>query len=288
MRLFVFLLVLLPTTVLAWGDVGHHAICQIAYEHLDTAAQAEVDRLIALDPDYEEFATSCSFADSPERIREFEHYVNFPRNATAVALPGCPLAEVCVLTAIPADEAIFANPDSSDQERLRALKLLGHWVGNIHQPLHNAFADDAGGNYIANVGECGANLHATWDSCIIEKLISTDYQTVAILLASEITPEMRQDWMHDEPVEWSNESFRIAIDPATRYCVSKEGACWYADDNFMLSPDETRRTMTINRAYLKRHEKTVKQRIQQAGIRLATTINKAVEAYNNPQEAGAD
>lgn len=288
MRAFLCLLLLLPTTVLAWGRVGHEAICQVAYEHLEPVAQAEVDRLIAFDPDYDDFATSCTFADSPERIRAIEHYVNFSRNTRSVATLECPMAEACVLTAIPADAAILADPEKSDEERLLALKLLGHWVGDIHQPMHNAFADDAGANWIPNIGECERNLHATWDSCIIEKLISTDYQTVAILLSSDITPENRADWMHDGPVEWSNESFRIAIDPATRYCVSKEEACWYAADNFMLSPGETQRTMEISRSYLKRHQKTVELRLKQAGIRLAATINRAIEERNAPAPAEAD
>ncbi len=288
MRLIICLLLLLPTTVFAWGSVGHHAICQIAYEHLNPTAQAEVDRLVALDPDFDEFATTCTFADSPERIREIEHYVNFPRSTRSVSTLGCPLAEACVMTAIPADTAILADPTKSDEERLLALKLLGHWVGDIHQPMHNTFADDAGANWIPTIGECEGNLHATWDTCIIEKLISTDYQTVVILIGSEITPENRADWTYDGPVEWSNESFRIAIDPATRYCVNKEDACWYTQDNFILSPGETQRTMEITRSYLKRHEKTVKQRISQAGIRLATVINRAIEAFSSPPDSTAE
>jgi len=282
MRHLACLLLLAPTLAFGWGNVGHHAICQIAYEHLEPVAKAEVDRLVALDADHGEFATTCTFADFPERLRPIEHYVNFPRSTRSVAELTCPVAEACVLTAIPADAAILADPAKSDDERLLALKLLGHWVGDIHQPMHVAFADDQGANWVPNIGECDRNLHATWDSCIIEQLISTDYQTVAILLASQLTPEERTEWMHDGPVEWANESFRIAIDPATRYCVDRQDACWYEADNFILSPGETQKTLTINRGYLKRHQKTVERRLKQAGIRLAVVLDRAIQAYESP------
>ncbi|MEE4163572.1 MAG: S1/P1 nuclease, partial [Woeseiaceae bacterium] len=74
-RLAAIALLLAPSAVLAWGAVGHHAICQIAYEGLTRSARREVDRLIELDPDYENFATSCTFADWPERQRPVEHYI---------------------------------------------------------------------------------------------------------------------------------------------------------------------------------------------------------------------
>jgi S1/P1 Nuclease len=32
------------------------------------------------------------------------------------------------------------------EERLEALEYLGHWVGDVDQPLHVSFQDDRGGN----------------------------------------------------------------------------------------------------------------------------------------------
>lgn len=50
----------------------------------------------------------------------------------------------------------------------QALLYLFHLVGDIHQPLHNGYADDIGGNAI-DVMFLGAksNLHKVWDSDII-------------------------------------------------------------------------------------------------------------------------
>jgi S1/P1 Nuclease len=44
--------------------------------------------------------------------------------------------------AIEGDFALLASPDTTNEEKLVALKLLGHWVGDIHQPLHVSFEDD--------------------------------------------------------------------------------------------------------------------------------------------------
>ena len=42
----------------------------------------------------------------------------------------------------------------------RGLEFLGHWVGDVHQPLHVSFKDDRGGNAILEQGPCDNDLHA--------------------------------------------------------------------------------------------------------------------------------
>lgn len=53
-----------------------------------------------------------------------------------------------MLTAILNDAKVLSSRDTADIDRLIALKSLGHWVGDIHQPLHVSFEDDRGGNNI--------------------------------------------------------------------------------------------------------------------------------------------
>ena len=50
-------------------------------------------------------------------------------------------------TARAIDNLELYSLDVSDQ--LRLLKSLGHWVGDVHQPLHVSFDDDRGGNLVA-------------------------------------------------------------------------------------------------------------------------------------------
>src|SRR5262245_52434433 len=145
----VLLSVLLARDVDAWGDTGHFIICEIAFQELNPKAREAVQRLIR--PDH-------------PRKRAGEHFVNLPRSATGLGDQPCPVDAPCVVTAIETDLAALTRAGATDAEKLVALKFLGHWVGDVHQPLHVSFKDDKGGNDIHEDGPCAENLHAAWDS----------------------------------------------------------------------------------------------------------------------------
>ena len=275
--LLVCCLVVLPRVAFAWGETGHYVVCQMAFDALDPPARIEVERLIALDPDFDNFAQSCVFADTPERIRMFDHFMNVPRSYRAITTYECPLADTCVFTAIQSDIAVLVNGASSDSDRLLALKLLGHWVGDIHQPLHVAFQDDRGANHIrVDEDNPDANLHGVWDSWFIARNLGDDYRRIAARLGAAITPEQRAAWRHDSPVEWANESYQVTIMPEVGYCTRKQGACWYAADNMLLNDGEPRRYLDIDNGYLERHQDIVARRLQQAAVRLAELLNQVL------------
>ena len=170
------------------------------------------------------------------------------------------------------------STDVNDQ--LRLLKSLGHWVGDIHQPLHVSFDDDRGGNLVAIAGPCKANLHAVWDTCIIEKKIGLDYMDIAAKLRAEITEKDRADWvppMVDTAavVAWANESSAIAESPDVHYCIKKDDACWYATDQEQYSGG-TQRVVTVDDAYLTAQAATVREQLKMAGVRLAAILNTAL------------
>ena len=279
------LLLLLPMPALGWGEPGHRIICQIAFDELDAQARAEVQRLIELDPDFDSFAESCLHADAPERIRALDHFVNIARSQAAITVADCPLAQTCVITAIAKDEAILANPFAPDSAKLLALKLLGHWVGDIHQPLHVSFQDDRGANYIfADIAEPESNLHGAWDYRIISHNLGDDVAAIARQLRVSVSDKQRAAWRYDGPVEWANESYQVTISPSVGYCTWQHGACWYSADNMLLNDGEPWRLVEITDAYLERHGPIVAERLQRAGIRLAAVIERAfmastVQAY---------
>jgi hypothetical protein len=277
-RLAFLLFALLPSSVFGWGEDGHRIVCQIAFDELTPSARIEVRRLLALDPDFESFADSCLFADSPERIRFLDHFMNLPRSTRAITSAECPLAESCVISAIQNDFLVLQNAEASDAEKLLALKLLGHWVGDVHQPLHVSFQDDRGGNSNnVNVDDSRVNLHGVWDYQIIARNLGDDFLRIAENLHDSITEKQRIEWQHDSPIEWVDESYQITISPSVNYCVQKQGACWYTNDNMMLDKGEPWRDIEITDDYLKMHSATVSLRLQQAAIRLAELLNQAFQ-----------
>ena len=271
------LILLLPTIVLGWGETGHRVVCEIAYQELQPEARAELDRLLALDSDFDNFADSCLFADKPEVIRPIDHYVNLPRSAMAVTSDDCPLANSCVIAAIHQDVMVLRDPKSSDAEKLLAVKLLGHWVGDIHQPLHVSFRDDRGANSInVDLDMEWANFHGVWDGEILKHSMGDDYRQIATRLGARLSDPQRAAWQHDSVIEWANESFQITIAPATRYCVWQQGACWCSADNMLLDEGEIRREQEISNSYLRRQGQVVELRLQQAGVRLARLLTQSL------------
>ena len=124
--------------------------------------------LIQQDENFTTFRASCNGPDRP-RQRATEHFVNLPQDATGLEENECPLVDECVVRAIAEDFAVLASPQATDEEKLAALKFLGHWVGDTHQPLHAASRDDRGGNHIRTLGSSCESLHTLWDSCLVEE-----------------------------------------------------------------------------------------------------------------------
>jgi len=172
-----------------------------------------------------------------------------------------------VVTAIAVDFAALSRAGATDAEQLTALKFLGHWVGDVHQPLHVSFKDDKGGNEIDEEGPCTQNLHAVWDTCIIKRKLGTNLQRIAADLRRPVTEAERTQWTSTSATDWANESFAITTSDEVEYCVKTETGCRYEEENETLDPDEDHKVVAVDEAYLTKHLPTVRQRLTQAGIR---------------------
>lgn len=261
-------LVLLCGDARAWSDPGHKIICEIAFRLAHQDTRAAIRRLIESDIEFETFSDSCVFPDHPfrgqPRIRALEHYVNLPRDSKGLTSDNCPKADKCVLTAILNDAKVLSSKDAADADRLIALKSLGHWVGDIHQPLHVSFEEDRGGNNIKVNGQCSGNLHAAWDNCLVQYAVGPDVSDAVTDLLEGITPELRTRWLASEPRDWANESFAISEAAKTGYCAMDGGSC-----NMPAG------SVTIGADYLAANEPVVKEQLQKAGVRLARVLDAA-------------
>ena len=162
---------------------------------------------------------------------------------------------------------------NDDAAKLASLKFLGHWVGDIHQPLHVSFADDRGGNHIRASGPCVNSLHAVWDACIIEKNLRDDLQTVARDLLDGLPQGDRAAWVA-VPVEgWANESFQVTRRKSLQYCVRAGAKCVYDQGRETFVPGEQEKVVKVDAAYLELHVSFVRDRLKRAGIRLAHLLN---------------
>ena len=280
---------------LAWGDAGHRTVCEIAWRNLTPTAAAEVRRLLGAHPVIpvraprnREFGWACTYPDNvvnggPGR-RAPEHFVNYPRTLMAVtSVTGCGDAPLCVISAILTDYGRLRNTGLSDADRAEALIYLGHWLGDIHQPLHSSYRDDQGGNEINSTGLCTRSLHSTWDTCmLVQRVYANDaapsideIQTVAASWSASVLDFQRADWLSSAPWQWSGESYAVAIAPATDYCTMVGGACQYSPTRPTFDPP--RENVRVDKDYIDRALPIIQRRISQAGIRLAHILNLALD-----------
>jgi len=279
----------------AWGGYGHVMICEIAYRQMSDESREVLNRLIEADGEYTSFNQSCLEADRAPRERPKEHYVNYPRDKESVTDESCGASPTCIFTAISNDLGKLSDPALSDSERGRAVIYLGHWIGDLHQPLHVSFGDDRGGNSIKKRGRCGTgHLHGVWDKCIVERRVlnfgldfwaryTRVYRAVDELFPKECDENCeaeidaeRAHLMGTSLHEWANESFQLVKQPEVGYCVQKDGECWYEEDRRALESDGTPKVIQMNDEYLDRFGPIAQTRIRQAGIRLGGLIEQAL------------
>jgi hypothetical protein len=125
-----------------------------------------------------------------------------------------------------------------------------HFVADVHQPLHAGYADDKGGNtYQVQAFGRGTNLHALWDSRLIENWPGG----VQALLAEMKATSNRA--ANAGPAQWAEESCRIV-----------------ATDGFY--PNGHR----IDSDYAKSAAPALKERLSSAGRRLAALLKGVLAA----------
>jgi hypothetical protein len=169
------------------------------------------------------------------------------------------------VTAIKKDFEVLSSDNASQAQKLASLKFLGHWVGDVHQPLHVSFEDDRGGSSIMVTGICGTNLHSAWDTCLVLRAVGEDANQTATELMKTITPGKIESWGHSEPMDWANESFTIAEQAQTKYCIRQGASC-----------DQLAGKVTIDAAYVVTNAPIVREQLQKAGVRLAHLLDAAL------------
>lgn len=248
-----------------WGWDAHKVVCEIAYRRLSPAGKEMVDGIMARDT-IATFAESCLWADavkySTHPITRPYHYVNVPTGLNGYDASrdcGDPVRR-CVVWAIPNYVRLLAG-DVSDSVRLEALKLLGHLIGDIHQPLHVGRPEDRGGNGVDvefpdahGTGFIDYNLHQIWDRRILERNGLSWPESVDELMAN-IDPEDARDWQSFDVEAWTNEAYRAA--ETIVYDIPENGR--------------------ITDAYIDRALEYSIIAIQRAGVRLAFVLNSIAD-----------
>ena len=281
----------LPSIAIGWSSPGHKTVCQIALVELDKSApdaHAKVVEILSKEPassGFRSFPVACTWADVDKHTagtfqnkRRGEHYINVPRDQGTISGASCPMADACLFTAIEAD--VDALKSTTGAKQRRALKFLGHWLGDLHQPLHISFEDDTGGNdvLVSGISTC-KELHGTWDKCLPSRVLkdadTNSYITLGTQLQEEITDAQRSAWTAGTPAEWAAEALVITRAPDTDYCEIEGSSCCYPDSE-TCERQGAKSTVELDDSYLESHAAIVREQMKKAGVRLAHLIEQGL------------
>ena len=257
-------LLLVSFNAQAWGWDGHRLVCAMAQAKLTPEAKVMVDTLLvegqALKGGRVSFAESCLWPDdvkySNHKGTYEQHFINVPDEALTVDLVRDCAALNCIATGIQRALTYLSRPAGSGREKARraaALRFLGHFIGDLHQPLHIGNASDWGGNKITVLWQGKeTNLHALWDYGMLESMGIKYPDSLDFLLSVEKTSE------HEQLIDWFNESLSLARTNA------------YSNDqgNIITSGD------SLGSDYLERNKPVLIARLVLASERLATILNE--------------
>lgn len=244
------------TPAYAWGPRGHRIVARLAETQLTPQARAEAQKLLVLRgarhlADVAVWADDLRETDPAlfQRTRRL-HFVNFHSRDCIYEPPRDCRDGDCAVAAIDEYSAILANRANSPAARAEALAFVVHFVGDIHQPLHAGYRDDAGGNlYQVRWHGRGTNLHRIWDSTMLDSMHLSAAQYARKLEAERATLPIA-----GTPAGWAEESCRIVRDGGV-YPASR----------------------TISQTYVDRELPIAERRLRQAGARLAALLNRDLD-----------
>jgi len=268
------------------GQLGHQVVCQLSFEHLSVTEQSKIDNLLkSMPPAHQNllneytnskqgaainFAKACVWADAIKKLDRYKkhassHYLNVPRDTLEIANATC--KENCVGQAIISNQQkLFMQ--NQPWERLQALMFLGHFVGDIHQPLHVSYANDFGGNKVQISTQSNTrctSLHWYWDDCVLAKQNKSFDQWIPFLDAQYNAQKVTR-WQPAIVWQWANESYQIATSSTFKYCQKSQGVC----------KSYKRNKVTLPPNYQVQYAPVINQRMVMAAKRLTNLLQETL------------
>lgn len=233
-----------------WGKTGHRTTGDIAESHLTKKALKKVKDLL----NGHSLAFVSTYGDeirSDDAYKKYApwHYVNFPFGSTYEATT--PSEKGDLLQAIYSCISVLKDKNATKEDKSFNLKMLVHFIGDLHMPLHVGIADDKGGNdFQVRWFNEGTNLHTVWDTKMIESY-GMSYTELAEN-ADEISKAQITFLQKSTVEDWMYESRRL--------CEQ------------IYATTEIGEKLSYRYSYV--YLNTVRSQLQKAGIRIAGVLNE--------------
>lgn len=233
-----------------WGKTGHRVVGKLAQQYLTTKAQKEIDILL----DGASLVSISTYGDEIKSNPKYKalrpwHYINLSLDESYANAKKNPKGDVVM--AIKKCIAKVKDQNEPKNERAFYLKLLVHFIGDLHQPMHVGRKEDRGGNSIRLqwFGKT-SNLHRLWDSHLIDSHGMNAAQLLGDL--EELSPKLIKEIQNQSLKQWVNESQALA----------------------KIIYENTPSNSKLGEEYQSRYLPLLKIQLQRGGLRLAAQLNE--------------
>lgn len=151
-----------------WGQTGHRVVGEIASQYLNKKAKKAITQLL----NGSSLAYVSTYPDEIKSDKHFDayspyHYINMPLGVGYDQSKSNPKGDL--YKGIQHAINVLKDKSASNADKEFQLKLLVHFIGDLHQPMHTGRAADRGGNRVRLkwFGK-NTNLHRVWDTDLIE------------------------------------------------------------------------------------------------------------------------
>lgn len=234
-----------------WGQKGHDTVVFIAENHLTEATKQAVDSLL----DGKSMVYFANWLDNASHTPEYAysktwHYKNIDADQSFGTAPLLETGDI--VRAIDEQIEILQNPLKGKDEKQLSLKMLIHFLGDIHQPMHLGHASDLGGNrhHVKYFGR-DTNLHSVWDSSL---------------------PESAHKWSY---TEWQQQLDRLFEEDQMTLIYNGNSSKW-AEETFEICKkvyETTPEGTNISYDYIAEWTPVIEMQFLKGGLRLADLLN---------------
>lgn len=284
-RIILIIIISLLTTAYSaypWGPNGHRIVGQIGENHLTDEAKSAIEKIMGS----ESLAQAATW---PDEIRSDEkwdfaydwHFLSVDDDQKYAEVIAKAAEKDSIDNVVEAVD-FFADILRGEQKKIQqfqnlmnknkveppldsveviALRFLIHFVGDVHQPLHVGRRGDMGGNKVS-VNWFGeeSNLHKVWDEGLIEgeRLSFSEF----VRFIDHPTGKEIIDWQELLVDAWAMES------------IARRHQVYEIDDHI----NSINHLPDLGYKYAYKNMPVIKQRLLQAGVRLAGLLNSIFQS----------
>jgi hypothetical protein len=290
--LIVFLATFFALRAVAWGPTGHRVAAEIAQRHLKPLARERVARLLGgyslaevanwaddlrSEPRFDKYKR-LHFATVPDGVKSYRDAKKDPCGDLVAAIDALSaflrtgsrddLFAVKALTdKSDGNNKGTCNPQETDPISAESgLRLLVHFMGDLHEPLHIGGADQGGNQVKVNwLNHWQSNLHSIWDDEMVD-FERLDYPAYSRFLDHTTDADVAR-WQMGNTIAWADED--VAMRPKLYL---------FPDDKrpFVAGQPATPAYL-VSYGYIGAQRDRMRQQLLKGGLRLAGVLNTIFE-----------